>query len=1190
MGRTAVSVEGALLPRELLDRVDNADPKLPGMKVVDFDLAPGERVRDAITRSWQRLNALWIGFRQAEESLPLNEIGTSLTRERLLLPLLDELGFEGLPLVQSLTIKDEPSDSLAGKDYAVSHEWAGCVPVHLMGWRVDVDRRSPRVPGASKASPHGLVQEFLNRSDDHLWGIVSNGRVLRLLRDNASFTRQAFVEFDLSVIFDGDLFADFALLWLCCHRTRFEADQPQQCLLEQWSHEAAFVGARARDKLRDGVESAIVALGCGVLEHRTNQALRARLRSKELAPELLQRQLLRVVYRLLFLLVAEARGLLHSVDANSESRHRYEHHYSAARLRRFAERRRGGDHCDLWEGLAVTMAAVEIGDTEAQQNARSALGLTSLGSFLWSSAHVPDLTGTRISNARLLETIRNLALVRDDEARLWRRVDYRNLGTEELGSIYESLLELHPDADPDARTFDLKRTAGSERKTTGSYYTPPALISRLLDDVLDPVIDEAAAQSDPEQALLTLKVLDPACGSGHFLIAAAHRIAARLARVREGGTEPSAYNLRIALREVVGHCLYGIDVNPMAVELCKVSLWLEANIPGRPLGFLEHRIVCGNSLLGTTPRLLSTGVPDAAFKVSPGDDKKHVSTLRKRNTAERKARAQLLFELDYSLAADSVKLATALQRIDEAPEHTAEQVASKEVEYAEVRGEGFAQKEKLIADTWCAAFVAPKTSDAPAITDRVLGEVETLTSEQILAMSHSDSPLGGSLLDQGLIETIQALAEVHPFMHPHLNFPEVFTGDVANPETGWRGGFDVIVGNPPFLNQLDTATTQSKRLAEFLKERYPGVAGGYANTASLFVELCSQLVRPDGGRVGLVQPASVLAAADAKGMRESVTRRGRLEALWVAREKMFNANVLTCALALRNGESGKTQQLRRFQGADFAELTPLELNSEDVSGMETWAPLIADGFGIPRVDLDQSRMLGEVLEATGDFRDQYYGLVPFVAEADGRVPDGIRFAALVTTGLIEPAELLWGERPTKFNKVSYQAPVVDLERLRAESDLGDWAANRLVPKLLLATQTRVIEVVVDEAGVLLPSVPVITITTDGISLWHAAAALMSPPITAWAAARYMGAAMSIDALKLSASQVQNLPLPARSVTWDTAAAMVREAGRESSSQQRTQHLQEAGALMSDAYGVSDADHLMSWWRGRLGRRSKERSS
>ena len=904
MGREAVSVLGALLSRELLERVDNADPKLTGLKAVDYGLAPGERKRDAITRSWQRLIALWVGFQQAEASLALDETGTSLTRERWLLPLLDELGFAGLPLVQSLTAIEGSSDSPAGKDYAISHEWAGCVPVHLMGWRVDVDRRSPRVRGASKASPHGLVQEFLNHSDDHLWGIVSNGRVLRLLRDNASFTRQAYVEFDLAAIFDGDSFAEFALLWLCCHRTRFESDQPHRSLLEQWAQEATSAGTRARDKLRDGVERAIVALGCGVLEHPSNHTLRARLCGEELAPGELHRQLLRAVYRLLFLLVAEARDLLHPAGVDVETRRRYELHYSVARLRRLAERRQGGAHSDLWAGLGVTMTALDVGDTDAQRNARAALGITSLGGFLWSSADAPDLASVQIANARLLEAIRNLALVRDDEARLWRQVDYRNLGTEELGSVYESLLELHPKIDPNDRTFGFERAAGSERKTTGSYYTPSALISRLIDESLDPVIDAAAAKADPEKALLALRVLDPACGSGHFLIAAAHRIAFRLARIREGGTEPSTKMLRAALREVVSRCLYGIDINPMAVELCKVSLWLEANVPGRPLGFLDHHIACGNSLFGTTPKLLANGIPDAAFKALTGDDQKHVGALRKRNKAERNAPDQLLLELDYSMAASSAGLAAAVKRIDAAPEQTAELVGEKAAEYAAMRAGGAALKEKLIADTWCAAFVAPKTLEVPGITDEVLRAVKLLTPDQVLAMNRNENPSPGSPIETGVVEIIQALADNYQFTHLHLTFPGVFSvpdnlDDATNRQTGWSGGFDAVLGNPPWDQiqydpretfavshpEIAEAATMAKRTAMIRelqgyepeayaryqadKRRLDGVKHfihaskiyplgsiGRLNTAPLFLEFMWNAIAPSG-QAGAIVPTGL---------------------------------------------------------------------------------------------------------------------------------------------------------------------------------------------------------------------------------------------------------------------------------------------------------------------------------------------
>ncbi len=604
----------------------------------------------------------------------------------------------------------------------------------------------------------------------------------------------------------------------------------------------------------------------------------------------------------------------------------------------------------------------------------------------------------------------------------------------ELEAAYESLLELRLSINTDTWEVALGRGEMHDRKASGSYYTPTELVERILDWTLDPAINEALSADEPESALLDLKILDPACGSGHFLTAAADRVGSALATLRCGQSSPSAEETLRARGDVVQHCIYGVDTDPIAVALCKFALTSSSG---------DQRIRCGDSLLGLTPKLL----------MASGQE-------------------------------------------------------------------------------------PPDTGNPSAF-------------------------------------------------HWHLEFPEVFQGKKTNPETGWCGGFDVIIGNPPFLNQLGTTTAQPQELAAFLKHRYPGVAKGYADTAVIFAELVSQLARPDSGRIGLVQPASILASADTAGARQSLTNRGTLETLWVAREGVFDASVRTCVVVFRNGENPSTTELRRFTGPDFSALPPLRINTDEIAHMETWAPLIADGFGIPRVDLDESRTMGTVLSATADFRDQYYGLVGFVEEAHGRVPDGISTAALVTTGLIDPAELHWGKRPTRFNKTDYNAPVVDLDRLRTEGDLGDWATNRLVPKLLLATQTRVIEVVVDEAGVLLPSVPVITITTDGISLWHAAAALMSPPITAWAAARYMGAAMSIDTLKLSASQVLGLPLPEKSAIWDTAAAMVHDAGGESSSKERKQHLQEAGVLMCDAYRVCDADQLMSWWRSRL---NKERSS
>ncbi|HEX2298339.1 MAG TPA: DNA methyltransferase, partial [Pseudonocardiaceae bacterium] len=233
------------------------------------------------------------------------------------------------------------------------------------------------------------------------------------------------------------------------------------------------------------------------------------------------------------------------------------------------------------------------------------------------------LEGLLLSNESLLTAVRHLAIVDSDGQR--RPVDFRNLGSEELGSVYEGLLELHPAYDPAEQTFTLVGAAGNERKETGSYYTPSSLTEALLDSALDPVLIEAAATTgDAEakvEALLGVTVCDPACGSGHFLVAAARRIARRVAQLRSGENEPSPDLVRAAMREVVSRCIHGVDLNEMAAELAKVSLWLESVEPGKPLAFLDANIRVGNSLLGTTPALIAAGIPDATFAPIEGDDK-----------------------------------------------------------------------------------------------------------------------------------------------------------------------------------------------------------------------------------------------------------------------------------------------------------------------------------------------------------------------------------------------------------------------------------------------------------------------------------------------------------------------------------------------------------------------------------------
>ena len=863
LGFVAVRVVGGLVPSGLLERVGAQDSSLERVQPSDYYLAAGERLGEAITRSWNRLRTLWERFSERiEEEGAL----TGPTRQEWLLPLFQELGFDQLDV--------SPGLELEGKPYPISHLWQS-IPIHLVGVGVDLERRSPRVVGAASASPHGLVQEFLNRSEDHLWGVVSNGRQLRLLRDNASLTRTAYVEFDLRETFEGEVYSDFALLWLICHASRLEGRAGKQ-VLEQWREESARQGVRALNDLRAGVETAIETLGSAAIAHPDNIQLRQRLEEGTLDAQELYRQLLRVVYRFLFLLVSESRGLLLDPTAEPEARAHYRLHYSITRIRELAESTRGGPHGDLWQQHRLIARILEA-------RGEPSLGLPALGGFLWSQEATAELDDLTIPNKALLDAIRALTTIRPPGGVI-QRVDYANLGAEELGSIYEALLEYLPQINLVGGTFQLETAAGNERKTTGSYYTPTSLINELLNSALDPVLEEAATADDPETAILNLKVVDPAAGSGHFLIAAANRIADRLARVRTSGNEPSPEQLRTALRDVIGHCIHAVDVNPMAVELAKVALWIEAMESGKPLTFLDHHIVCGNSLLGVTPKLLEEGIPDGAYVALTGDDKQQVKTLKARNRQERK---KGLVALPFGDTPEDTlqHAAEELDAIDALDDNSIASIQQKQERLQQLVAATDQRRLRLAADAWTSAFMTPKTNDAAQIT----------TATVNAALHDPDT------LPQQLTNTISQLAQQHRFHHWHLTFPHIFTPTrgTTNPQTGWPGGFDVVLGNPPwervklqekeffarsapeiakapdkasrsrllrFLQvespglwqEFQNAVHDAESTSQFLRTSgvYPLCGRGDVNTYSVFAEAMRQIVG-SSGRVGVIVPTGI---------------------------------------------------------------------------------------------------------------------------------------------------------------------------------------------------------------------------------------------------------------------------------------------------------------------------------------------
>lgn len=945
-----VRSEGALLPVDVLQRIVSRDRELPGMypKLTQGDsseslereknpwnLSGGERLTDAINRSWQKMLAVWRRFAELRDNLPEGDPGTRLTREELLLPLFAELGYGRLVAARPGDRLVRGSGTVSGsqeKSYPISHFWLHS-PIHLVGCGVDMDRRTRGIAGAAQSSPHSLVQEFLNRSDAHLWGFVSNGLVLRILRDNASLSRQAFVEFDLQGLFNGESFADFALLWMLCHQSRVEAEKPENCWLEQWMQEGRDAAVLALDSLRSGVQQAIVALGQGFMESR-NPALRQRLRDGSLNRQDYFRQLLRLVYRIIFLFVLEDRRLLHGPEATQSSRERYFHSYSLSRLRKLATSIPGGNHCDLYEGVKLVMGRLErMGCPE--------LGLAPLGGFLWSDKALPDIASCSLRNTDLLKAIRELAFTIREGRR--RPVDYRHLGARELGSVYESLLELHPVVENGK--FRLDVAAGNDRKTTGSYYTPTQLIDSLLDSALEPVISRtiraAGSVEAAETALLNLKICDPACGSGHFLLAAAQRLAKRLAALRSGDEEPAPAALRHALRDVMGRCMYGVDINPMSMELCKVSLWLEAVEPGKPLSFLDHHIQCGNSLLGTTRQCILKGLPDEAFDALAGDEKKACTALRKRNKAHLDAvftsRSKLKVGTQDNLLAEqwrkdfeSLMNLAAPPDLDAMPANTIAELEAQEKAYHDWIGSGDWQRRKLLFDMWCAAFVAPRyfpeRNDRPGFFEDTPAGI-TSGMIQDFASGRQNSDVAQTIARQ--------MAEQYQFFHLPVAFPEVEA----------RGGFDVVLGNPPWEHNeikeqewfavsprpdiAEVAGTQRKKKIESLKKEnpalykafcmakrekeaenhffmasghYPFCGRGRINLYAVFAENMHAMLN-DSGRLGCIVPSGIASDDTTKFFFQDLVEKKSLISLFdfENREKIFPAidsrikfSLLTC--------------------------------------------------------------------------------------------------------------------------------------------------------------------------------------------------------------------------------------------------------------------------------------------------------
>lgn len=800
-----IHIEGAILSADILDKIEQS--AIAGQKPIDFGTS--NNVKDDIANAWADAQSYWSIYQRRIDQLNINQSGVTETRNHWIVPLLGLLGY-GLEVQQKGEVVNNKNYHISHRDNTRDKDSESNLgyPVHVMGCNDELDRK--RQDSGPRMSPHGLLQEYLNLTE-HLYGIVTNGLRLRLLRDSSRLIKLSYIEFDLERMMQENHYADFAIMYRLLHASRMPVDMESsaESFIELFHQESLESGSRIRDGLSEAVEKCIVDFANGFLSHPDNDSLRELIRSGRLSNDDFYHYQLRLIYRLLFLMVIEERDLVFPKNADRKKRNIYYNYYSINRLRNLAGKRYLADakYKDYWISIKNTFRLFE------NEKYGGPLGIQPLAGELFGWHALGELTGCTIDNSVIITCLSDLSIFTNPVNNQKMRVNYGALNVEEFGSVYEGLLEYDPVID-DYRTymkFSFER--GDKRSSSGSHYTPDELVQPLIKHSLDYIIEDKLKEAQnihnsrpdsilrdfQEEKLLSIKVCDVACGSGHILLNAARRIATDLALVRTGEEQPSPQSFRVAIRDVICNCIYGVDLNPLAVELCKVALWLEAHNPNEPLNFLDHHIKCGNAIVGLAHKEeLEHGIANEAFKKLPGDDRETVSDLSKRNKKEVKNRTSgyRIFNFEKSLGRN---LQTALQKFNNVtsmPEETPTQIEAKAEAYKALQDDLAIHDLRAVANIQVAQFFIPKTEE---------NKEKIITDEKYFRLLSGEHALQGQAVAKAM-----SIAYKKHFFHWFIEYPQI----MAN------GGFDCILGNPPFLGGMKLSTNYGNDFINYLHHSY----------------------------------------------------------------------------------------------------------------------------------------------------------------------------------------------------------------------------------------------------------------------------------------------------------------------------------------------------------------------------------
>jgi hypothetical protein len=696
------------------------------------------------------------------------------------------------------------------------------------------------------------------------------------------------------------------------------------------------------------------------------------------------------LYRILFLLFAEARFLL-PMDNSL-----YRDNYSLEHLRAYAEETDvDGASPYMWHSLSVLFGLI-AGGVES-----SALRLPCYNGKLFSPGQTPFLSSTVLPDRYLKPALRHLSLSGRPRAKgRPRRYCYQNLGIVQLGSIFEGLLPLRPFVVP-ASSLDetprcgLMRRLGL-RKSTGSFYTPNAISAHLVKEALSPLVEGRSSEE-----ILEISVLDPAMGSGAFLIQVLRFLARAYGeqRSRESGEPAAAGPAAMAenKRRIAENCIFGVDRMPLAVELAKVSIWLETAEAGKPLNFLDHRLRPGDSLVGASFSRDTDGfasfdeVPDEALRawnLPPGMPRGELIRLNRRQRKDmRTGQAQLFGASHHGALLDALReMRKGLLIPDESPGR----VREKESLFDALRSRGSRfSRWKEVLDAWCGLWFPPISVKGPAPPTTFA--FRDFATEVLEGRKRKEKGSQGTTADM-----LQSLADGRQFFHWELEFPEVFSGG--------RKGFDAIVGNPPWEvlkpNRVEffrpstvvgkgagvtLGMTESAAEEEAWQEHentmrnfsrwfrfsgnYPCRGSGDLNTYKLFLERCFNLLA-EGGNLGFVLPSGFAADQGSSALRRLLFQHSRLRRISHFRNKsgIFPIHRSFEFLLLETTKGGVTEEVSVLGGL------------EDVSALKSQEPVKIQLSRLKRFSPESLSLMCFTSVSEYDLMDRIYGSHPLAGD------------------------------------------------------------------------------------------------------------------------------------------------------------------------------------------------------------------